>query len=288
MKELIEDYKRRIKTIENELKYFQSTGSINDIKKVERLTTKLFEYRVFIADLERLNVQPDTFEDAIPDIGEQINTVGALKAFLSTLKDDDLTILEAIDLQTGDVQDLYPFHMDVIDGIELTDGRTVSEIRFCQETNITEELKAMYAKDNVHSSKLISFFDFSMLRTQKRSLINIIDDFEKTGKKPDELILDLCGILNLIDAIQDYAVDVVGMNPVNVFDFDFEEARKDIEPVIGIIARKKQGIDCTEEESAEIKGYLRELKLPEEQAIVADIQQFFTQEYNEYLSEEDK
>jgi len=52
-----------------------------------------------------------------------------------------------------------------------------------------------------------------------------------------------------------------------------------------IIKRKKQGIDCTEEESAEIKGWLRELKLPSEQPTVSEIQLLFPQEYDEYLNE---
>ena len=52
-----------------------------------------------------------------------------------------------------------------------------------------------------------------------------------------------------------------------------------------IIENKKQGIDCTEAESAEIKGWLRELKLPFEQPTVSDIQELFPQEYGEFLDE---
>ena len=327
MKQLIEDYKRRLKTINESIVDFKSdnTGSINDIRKLERLTTKASEYRTFIADLERLNVQPDTkevkiptgilnkndimiFEDATPDIGETIGTVGALKAFLNTLKNDDLVVMETIDLETGDVQDLYPFHMDVIDGIELTDGRTVSEIRFCQESNIPEELKALYAKglrQSDETPQLVRKIDFTTLRTQKKTLIEIIDEYERLLNVQyqkginDDKISDLSGILNLIDCLQDYAVDVMGLNPIDVFDFELEESREDmIKPedvtkltyptddvVNGIIVRKRQGIDCTEEESAEIKGFLRELKLPDEQAIVAEIQSLFPIEYGEFLDE---
>jgi hypothetical protein len=226
-------------------------SSENDIKKLVRLTTKASEYRIFITDLERLernvqkdninstNVQNDTFEDAIPVIGETINTVGALKAFLNTLKDDDLTIMEAIALETGDVQDLYPFHMDVIDGIELTDGRTVSEIRFCQESNVPEDIKDFegkykFIKDKTlplsdETPQLIRKIDFSLLRTQKKTLIEIIDDMEKKNVeyyKNDVSNLD--GILNLIDCIQDFATDVMGLNPIDVYDFDLEELREDI------------------------------------------------------------
>jgi hypothetical protein len=119
-------------------------------------------------------------------------------------------------------------------------------------------------------------------------------------------VSDLDGILNLLDCIQDFAVDVMGLNPIDIYDFELEENREDVikpedsykqkikklfittsddEPVLDIIVRKQQGIDCTEEESAEIKGYLRELKLPEEQPLVAEIQLLFPQEYGEFLDE---
>ena len=52
-----------------------------------------------------------------------------------------------------------------------------------------------------------------------------------------------------------------------------------------IIQDKMRGVDCTEEESAEIKGFLRELKFVGQQKIVADIQEHFPIEYGEYLDE---
>jgi hypothetical protein len=55
--------------------------------------------------------------------------------------------------------------------------------------------------------------------------------------------------------------------------------------IYGIIERKKQGIDCTEDESAEIKGWLRELKLPFEQPTLSEIQELFPLEYSEFLDE---
>jgi hypothetical protein len=58
-----------------------------------------------------------------------------------------------------------------------------------------------------------------------------------------------------------------------------------MEAIYGIIERKKQGIDCTEAESAEIKGWLRNMKLPFEQPTEADIQQLFPQEFGEFLTE---
>jgi hypothetical protein len=53
MKQLIEDYQRRLITAEEMLAEFKSNGSINDIKKGERLLTKASEYRAFIAEMTR-------------------------------------------------------------------------------------------------------------------------------------------------------------------------------------------------------------------------------------------
>jgi hypothetical protein len=68
-------------------------------------------------------------------ITETINTVGELKEFLNTLNDNDQVCIETVDLETGDVQDLYPFYIDVIDNVKLTDGSVINEVRFCQKNN---------------------------------------------------------------------------------------------------------------------------------------------------------
>lgn len=53
MKELIEDYKRRLATIKVMIDEFNSNGSTRDIRKEERFNTKASEYRSIIAELER-------------------------------------------------------------------------------------------------------------------------------------------------------------------------------------------------------------------------------------------
>ena len=173
MKQLIEDYKRRIKTIENDLRLYKSTGSINDIKKVERLTTKLFEYRAFVTELERLNVQNDNVQISKPD--ETLCTNG-------------------LKIPTG-IKD--------VNGNVLKEGDTVPQF-----------------------PDFIARVDFTTLRTQKATLIKIIDEYELANKESEAD--DLTGMLNLIDALQDYAVDVMGMNPMNVYDFELEEGRTDV------------------------------------------------------------
>jgi hypothetical protein len=66
---------------------------------------------------------------------KRIMTIGDLKEAISHLSDSDFVVLETTDLSTGDAIDLYPFYIDVIDGIQLTDGNIVSEVRFCQMDN---------------------------------------------------------------------------------------------------------------------------------------------------------
>ena len=54
MKELLEDYQRRLKNAKELLvKNTPHSGSVNDIKRHERISTKISEYRTFIAELER-------------------------------------------------------------------------------------------------------------------------------------------------------------------------------------------------------------------------------------------
>ena len=53
MKQLIEDYKRRLKTVGEIIDTTSNTGSINDQKKLERLMTKQGMINTIIAELER-------------------------------------------------------------------------------------------------------------------------------------------------------------------------------------------------------------------------------------------
>jgi hypothetical protein len=64
-----------------------------------------------------------------------IETIGQLREFIDLCDTDDLVVMETTDLETGDPIDLYPFYIDVIEGIQTTDGKTISEIRFCQLPN---------------------------------------------------------------------------------------------------------------------------------------------------------
>lgn len=60
-----------------------------------------------------------------------------------------------------------------------------------------------------------------------------------------------------------------------------------MEDIKAIVNRKKQGTDCTEEESAEIKGFLKEnVQIGTGQVeLIAEIQEHFPLEYGEALDE---
>lgn len=59
---------------------------------------------------------------------------------------------------------------------------------------------------------IINNIDFPLLRDQKRALYSIREEVLS-----DEQSDALAGIINLIDAIQDYAVDELGINKDEVF-----------------------------------------------------------------------
>jgi hypothetical protein len=55
IKTLIEDYQRRLKNAETLLATNENNGSINHVKREERIRTKAGEYRTIIAELQRIN-----------------------------------------------------------------------------------------------------------------------------------------------------------------------------------------------------------------------------------------
>ncbi len=85
---LIEDYQRRINTITDAINQHQNdtTGSINDTKKGERLITKRSEWQTFLSELSALRAEQGEkgetarvgrdewirFEDKLPLEGQEI------------------------------------------------------------------------------------------------------------------------------------------------------------------------------------------------------------------------
>lgn len=56
MKQLIEDYKRRLATVKQLNFEFKSNGSEHDVRKKERFNTKASEFQTFIDELERIEL----------------------------------------------------------------------------------------------------------------------------------------------------------------------------------------------------------------------------------------
>jgi hypothetical protein len=72
------------------------------------------------------------------------------------------------------------------------------------------------------AEEMINGIDWVLLKKQKKTLLNVIDGCEKSDVVPDG-VDDLIGILNLVDAFQDFAVDVMGLDENTVFDLHEEE-----------------------------------------------------------------
>jgi hypothetical protein len=80
--------------------------------------------------------------------------------------------------------------------------------------------------------EILQKIDWTDLRGQKTVLLKLIDEIEKQYPPnaiisiPVEAAEALTGILNLIDSLQDFAVDEMGVNSIHVFDFEEEENRE--------------------------------------------------------------
>lgn len=85
------------------------------------------------------------------------------------------------------------------------------------------------------AEELIRNIDWSELRNQKGTLLETIKFLEESGIMSEfdpavdtvEIVERLTGILHLIDSIQDFAVDDMGVPSISVYDFETEESRDD-------------------------------------------------------------
>lgn len=89
---------------------------------------------------------------------------------------------------------------------------------------------------------IIQGIDFSQLKAQKLTLLGTIDELEREGKL--QASEDLTGILNMIDSIQDHAVDVLGFKEEDVFNKDPEDV---LDPFRETISKWLQNDGYTEE-----------------------------------------
>jgi hypothetical protein len=78
----------------------------------------------------------------------------------------------------------------------------------------------------METPKFITNIDWTDLRTQKTLLLETINNDAVDPEHKEGLE----GILALIDALQDYAVDELGVDEMHVFDFELEEEREQSTP----------------------------------------------------------
>jgi len=69
---------------------------------------------------------------------KKVTTIGELRKSISRYNDDDIVVIETTDLVTGDAIDLYPFYIDEINGLRVSSGKEINEIRLCQLNNINK------------------------------------------------------------------------------------------------------------------------------------------------------
>ena len=96
MKQLIEDYKRRLKSVTKMLAEFKSTGSINDIQKDARLNAKASEFRTIIAELEKCSAVPEFIKNIDWKLLKQQNAALTLMINSMGESEDDRNALEGI------------------------------------------------------------------------------------------------------------------------------------------------------------------------------------------------
>ena len=65
--------------------------------------------------------------------------------------------------------------------------------------------------------EFIQKINWELLKKQKKTLLSAIEKASGTGWDNDAYIDDLNGILHLIDSLQDYVVDELGVDEINVF-----------------------------------------------------------------------
>jgi hypothetical protein len=68
------------------------------------------------------------------------------------------------------------------------------------------------------AEELIKGIDFPLLKEQKKALLEVIENTDDVPK-----LEKLEGIVNLINEVQDYAVDVLGFDENQVFDLHDED-----------------------------------------------------------------
>jgi hypothetical protein len=98
----------------------------------------------------------------------------------------------------------------------------------------------------------LNCMDMTLLREQKKVLVRMM--FEKVGRLTGEEIDTIEGIVNLLDVIQDHAIDNLGYDKYDILDLSREE--EEIEDHVGweslVIASLASLLDCTYQDAQDI------------------------------------
>lgn len=102
-------------------------------------------------------------------------------------------------------------------------------------------------KSKTKMEDFLKGIDFKMLKKQKASLLKVLDNVPKKSvptKEVKKLDKDLTGILNLIDSIQEIAVDEYGAKEKSVFKLSKTEAIMLDKKIYRIYEHKGVGAAC--------------------------------------------
>jgi len=130
-----------------------------------------------------------------PEIGRKIITIGDVRELIADLNDDDIAVIEACD-EDGEVEDLYPMYIDVIEGIELLNGKTVNEVRFCQMPNVKPEVQKPEIVAPVPDMEKIETFAVAMsvmlyeLRSESETIL-ILTTPNSDHEVPEDFIISI-------------------------------------------------------------------------------------------------
>ncbi len=119
MKQLIEDYKRRLGTAEEMIATTKDSGSRNDIAKMERLKTKAANYRTFITEMERVLNGKSNEEKNDTRIKEEVVNLKDLK------RGDDVTFHFVDETLKGPAFEPVSTHEGIVDIINTPKGTCV-------------------------------------------------------------------------------------------------------------------------------------------------------------------
>jgi hypothetical protein len=129
--------------------------------------------------------------------------------------------------KNGNEDDLAAHYVEVWQPVEYL---SVKELLEMIESSVDDDLN----KDN--TPQFMFEIDWELLREQKEKIIDLADDEEHKRFTPEEITV-FDGIIHLIDAIQDYAVDECEFPTQEVFGYSLDEEDEndnieDHEPVI--------------------------------------------------------